>query len=212
MAELNLQIVGANLVAAYQQLQLPGDLTSKVEPLLRSPRMIGTPVIDGGELGLLIMSVRDQVSITVSPRRFILRDESGGTPGGKKIATAAWQLVNLLSPTILSYGFNYDLEVSLSEQDKAGFVITRAALNELRIRERLGSELVGSGIRLFYKKGSKVYNLLVEPKLQQFEARTLYAHINVHEESSLLPPEDALIRAFAEEYQAFTAVVERLLR
>lgn len=164
---------------------------------------------------LHITSMRDQVEITVSEGRLQLRDHSETKPGSDKFPKIVSGFAALLLQTggarYRAFGWNFDVEFSVDEDELPARIICRKFINSEAIRSRTNLDIYGGGIRLFYQKGAQ-YTLHLEPRENKVDATRFFAHLNVHfQVSGALPNLDDLETSFKAEYETFVEMLSDML-
>lgn len=144
-------------------------------------------------------SPRDQIDIYLGQGRVQVRDNSGQEPGKKPVSKVIYDVLVPLGASYRAFGLNYGLTFKIKSDLLPAKLIKDKFLNVGFLEPKLGSSLVGASVRLHYPKGAKVCNLLLEA-YEGLKSDRFHADLNVHEDTTSLPPQDALAESFKKEH------------
>lgn len=201
----DLDIVSSNIVVALNKPEKPVPLQpSDVGKIVREPLNI-TQTLDG----IIVSSPRDQIEITLTSGHLKVADNSGQTPGKKRVAEVVHAMLQLLQMTYRAFGLNYRLMFNPVAGKSAADVIASAMLDKARIQKNSKLRIRGAAATLFYNSGAKVCTLTIEPR-GGLSGDKVIVNLNAHEDSSELPPVDKLQKSFKKEYSSLVKVINSI--
>lgn len=159
--------------------------------------------------GVIITSPRDQIEITLAGGRLKVEDNSGQTPGKKRVAEVTHAVLQLFKATYRAFGLNYRLTFRPEGDKNPADVIATNLINKHRIESNSRVQLVGGAVTLFYNRGAKVCTLTMEPQ-GGLQGSKIVVDLNAHEGSNELPPVDELQKSFRREYSALIKVLNSI--
>lgn len=167
-----------------------------LKKIIRPPLTIGT----AGEPGVTVVSSpRDQIDILLGQGRLQVRDNSGREPGEKPVSRIVLDTLVQLAGKYRALGLNYGLAFRLRSGELPAQLIKDKMLNTKFLGSKIDTGFIGTAIKLQYPKGSKIYNLLLEP-YEDPKSERFHIDLNVHEDTTTLPPHDVLEKSFKTEY------------
>lgn len=202
----DLDIVLTNIVVLLNPPENPVSISpEELKGVIRAPINVGQT----GDGSLYFNSPRDQIDIIVGRRRLQVQDNSGQEPGQKPLPKVALDVLTLLNTTYRAFGLNYKLFFKPEAKKGPASIIADSLLNTDQINTRLNLEISGAGTRLFYPKGSKICTLLIEPE-GGVKGERIHVDLNVHEDTTQLPPHDTLHESLKSEYKALIELLKCL--
>jgi len=201
-------VLSQNITLVYDLLELQAidrnALRGLVGPQV-NPAMMDTP-----EMIVAVYSP-EPIIVQAGDRRIRItlqqpEEDMGGFPIWD-IALKCDTLVSRSKSTLVAYGFNYDVSITLSENAHA---VTRSLFvdNLQRIESALGGRVLSLTPRLVFERDHTRYDLLIEV----VDEEHIKVHLNAHFqfEGIVLPPQDKLQASFREEFGYLTATLSRL--
>jgi hypothetical protein len=163
-----------------------------------------------------ITSLSDQVEIRIGQGRIHISDHSNSQPGTERFTDIICGLTSLLEDTsnvkYRAFGWNYGIAFKLPLDRLPSEVIAERFINREEIMRKAGLDIAGGALRFFYRKGSALCYLHLEPRGGRLDADLYYARVNVHFDiTEKLPAKDELDRSFKHEYADFLKTVSAIL-
>lgn len=163
-----------------------------------------------------ITSLSDQVEIRIGQGRILISDHSNSQPGTERFTNIICGLTSLLENTsnvkYRTFGWNYGIAFKLPLDRLPSEVIAERFINREEIRQKAGLDIAGGAIRFFYRNGSALCYLHLEPRGNRLDADLYYARVNVHFNiTEKFPAKDELDRSFKHEYAGFLKTVSAIL-
>lgn len=164
-----------------------------------------------------ITSLIDQVDVRIGQGRIQISDRSSYQPGTDRFTTIIHGLSSLLVDTsnvnYRAFGWNYEVAFELPFVDRLpAEVIADRFINQEELRRKANLDIAGGAIRFFYRKGTGLCYLHLEPRQNKLDAGLYFAHVNVHFEiKGRLPDQEDLERSFKSEYDDFLNIVSSIL-
>ena len=189
-------LLGANLVALSR--------------IIESPEPLPTPT------GGLLMSMRNQLTVSIELNRLQFVDGSGEMPARAdfpdRVHRAAEYIGRQSDQTYSAVGLNFDIEAAADADE----LPSKAILNRLARREAFEGTrygVAGAATRFWYGRHDRRYDLRVEPRGNQYESESYFAHLNVHIELGReKTSEEWLSQTLREEYADFIETLTRILK
>lgn len=189
-------LLGANLVALSR--------------IIESPEPLPTPT------GGLLMSMRNQLTVSIESNRLQFVDGSGEMPARAdfpdRVHRAAEYIGRQSDQTYSAVGFNFDIEAAAAADELPSKVI----LDRLARREAFKGtryDVTGAATRFWYGIRDRRYDLRVEPRGNQYESEIYLARLNVHIELGReMTLEEWLSQTLREEYADFIETLTRILK
>ena len=147
----------------------------------------------------VVSSPRDQLDILLGQSHVQVRDNSGQEPGKKPVSKVIYDVLVPLGVTYRAFGLNYGLVFKAKSDLSPAKLIRDKFLNVGFLEPKLDSPLEGASVRLYYPRGAKICNLLLEP-YEGPKSDRFHIDLNVHEDTTSLPPPDALAESFKKEH------------
>ena len=178
-------------------------------------QIIDAPEAQPSPEGLAILSMRNQLTVTISPNRLVFGDASGEKPTREdfplRVARASDYIGSLSNQMYATVGLNFDIEFKAVEEE----LPSHAMLHRLIKGDVLvdtGYDVVGASTRLWYVANDRRHDLRIEPRGNQYDGTDYYAHLNAHIElGNEMPSEEWLSQALIEEYSDFMRVLQKFL-
>lgn len=189
-------LLGANLVALGRIIESP-------EPL---------PATTGS----ILMSMRNQLTVSIESNRLQFVDGSGDKPVRvdfpDRVHRAAEYIGRQSDQIYSAVGLNFDIEAAAV----SGELPSKAILDCLARRDAFEGtryDVAGAATRFWYGRRGRRYDLRVEPRENQHENETYFAHLNVHVELGReMPSQEWLSQTLYEEYVDFMQTLTRILK
>ena len=189
--------------------------------LLLGTEIVGlSRIIEGPEPrqsldGLVLSSMRNQLTVTISPSRLVFVDASGDAPArtdfSARVAQAAEHIGRQSDQTYSAVGLNFEIELEPDDQE----LPSRAMLFRFIKEDALagtGYQAVGASARLWYAAHDRLHELRIEPRGNQYDGRGYFAYLNVHMVlQGEAPSAGWLSQALNEEYREFLRVLTDVL-
>ena len=165
--------------------------------------------------GVILSSLLNQCTVTISSDRLAFRDASGESPARRDFAdrvTQAAEYIGLTSNTpYTGLGMNFGVEAEPEDEDLPSAAILRRLVKEDPLKDTK-YDVFGSSIGLWYAAGGRLYDLRIEPRGYRHDERRYFAHLNVHIPlTSEVPPAQWLHQEMNEEYSDFLRVLTEVL-
>lgn len=170
--------------------------------------------------GLALMSMRNQMTVTVNSDRLEFGDGSNEMPARsdfpERVARVAELIARQSGQSYTAVGLNFDIEAAPAD----GQLPSEAVLERMTIGNglsSLGYDAIGASTRVWYVAGDKQdrrYDLRIEPRGNQPEGPNYYAHLNIHMglSRSEVPSAVWLSQVLQQEYGNFVRVLAEILK
>ena len=187
-----------------------GGLLLGAEPMGLS-QIVDAPEIRQMPDGLMLSSMRNQLTININPNRLVLGDASGDEPARKdfpgRVARIAEYVGQQSNQTYIAVGLNFDIEL-VSDDDE----LPSKAMLDWHVKEEVlkgtGCDVVGASARLWYVARDRMHDLRIEPRGNQYDGRDYFVHLNVHIVlEGDLPSAEWISQALDEEYSHLIRVL-----
>ena len=173
------------------------------------------PSHDG--LTLTLSSMRNQLTVTISPDRLVFDDRSGEEPTRTdfpdRVVKAAEYIGIQSNQVFAAVGLNFDIESESHDDDDE--LPSKAMLDRIvkeDVLKETGYDVIGASARLWYVARDRVHDLRIEPEGSQYDGREYHAHLNVHMVlDGEMPSAEWLSQALNEEYIDFMRVLTKVL-
>ena len=165
--------------------------------------------------GLVLSSMRNQLTVTITPDTLVFGDGSGNEPARKdfprRVSLAAEFIRSMSKMTYAAIGLNFDIEAEPVMEELPSKSILRRLVKEDTL-EGTDYGAIGASVRLWYAARDRRYDLRIEPRGNQYDSLKYYAHLNVHILiQGAAPSEEWTSEALNEEYEYFKKVLEEVL-
>lgn len=189
-------LLGANLAALSR--------------IIESPEPLPTPT------GGVLMSMRNQLTVSIESNRLQFVDGSGEMPARVdfpvRVHRAAEYIRRQSDQTYSAVGLNFDIEAAADADELS----SKAILDRLARRDAFEGtryDVTGAATRFWYGIPDRRYDLRVEPRGNQYESETYLAYLNVHIELGReIPSQEWLSQTLHEEYADFIQTLTRILK
>lgn len=193
--ELSGLLLGANLVGIGQFIDAP--------EAQQSPE------------GLVMISMRNQLTVTISPNRLVFGDASGEEPAREdfapRVAQASDYIGSLSNQVYGAVGLNFDIEFKAVDEELPSHAMLNRHMNSEVLKDT-GYDTIGASTRLWYMARDRRHDLRIEPRGNQYDGTDYFAHLNVHIElAKEMTPDGWLSNALNEEYSDFKSVLQKVL-
>ncbi len=190
-----LEVIYTSIVVVLSGEPIKRLSVDELKGIIHPPLSIGSSP-DGVTIA---SSARDQIDILLGQSRVQVRDNSGQEPGKKPVPKVIYDVLVPLGVTYRAFGLNYGLAFTVKSDLSPAKLIRDKFLNVAFLEPKLGAPLEGASVRLYYPKGAKICNLLLEP-YEGPTADRFHIDLNVHEDTTTLPSQDALAESFKKEH------------
>ena len=180
-------------------------------------QFIDAPVVQPSSDGPpVLLSMRNQFALTITPNVLAFRDASGEAPARedfpRRVVQVARHIGNQSNLTYSAVGFVFDIESKAADE-----VLPSQAMLSRFVREEVlegtGYPAIGASARLWYVARDRFHGLRVEPKGDQPDSGDYYAHLDVQVNlKDELPSTEWLSQTLDEEYRDFLRVLDEVLR
>ena len=180
-------------------------------------KFIDAPVVQPSSDGPpVLVSMRNQLTLTITPSILAFRDASGQAPAREDFPSRVAQVAGHIGvQSHLSYsmlGFVFEIESKIAEGEIPSQVMLRRFVKEEAL-ENTGYGAIGASVRLWYRARERIHGLRVEPKGDQYDSCDYFAHVDVQMElRDELPSAEWLSLALNEEYRDFLRVLDQVLK
>ena len=179
-------------------------------------------VVDAPDVRLLpsgaaLTSMRSQLTVDLDfgTNRLEFSDRSAEIPNRAdfpvRVALATEYIGKQISQNYDAIVLNFEIEWDADDNVRPsvamlGRIVKRDALKSS------GYDVAGASAQLWYLAHDKTCDLRIEPRGNQFDARTFYANLNIHMNLGTdFPSADWLSQALKREYEDFTRVLANIL-
>ena len=170
------------------------------------------PSSDGSPV---FVSMRNQLTLIITPSILVFRDESGETPSRedfpKRVAQVALHVARMSQLRYVKVGMRFDVE---SKQER-GELPSKIMLRRFVSREALaglGYDVVGAAARVWYMARNSLHSLHIEPKEDDHDSPEYTAHLIAEIElESAFPSAEWIRHTLIEEYLDFLKVLGKML-
>lgn len=179
-------------------------------------QFIDAPAVQQSADGPVLLSMRNQFTLTVTPSILAFRDASGEAPAREdfpgRVAKVAGHIGNQSHLTYSMVGLAFEIESKLADEEMPSQVMLRRFVREEALNGT-GYTAVGASVRLWYLARDRIHSLRVEPKGDQHGSRDYFAHADVQMElRDELPSAEWLSQLLNEEYRDFLTVLDGILK
>ena len=179
-------------------------------------QFIDSPAVQQSPDGPVLLSMRNQFTLTITPSILAFGDASGDVPARAdfpgRVARVAGYIGNQSHVAYSRAGFVFDIESKPADHE----LPSQAMLKRFVREEPLGTTgygALGASVRLWYVVRDRIHSLRVEPKGDRHDSGDYFAHVDVQVElNDELPSEEWLSRALHEEYVDFLRVLDEVLK
>ena len=166
--------------------------------------------------GIVLSSMRNQLTVTISPNRLVFGDASADEPARAdfpaRVAEAAEYIRRRSDQSYSIVGLNFAIgfepaDEELPSKTMLSWLVKAGAL------AGTGYNAIGASARLWYVARGRIHDLRIEPRGDQFDGREYFAHLSVN--MALEVEGDSgewLSHALNEEYNDFRRVLTEVLR
>ena len=165
--------------------------------------------------GIVLSSMRNQLTVTISPNRLVFVDASGGAPARTdfpaRVAEAAEYIGRQSDQSYSAVGLNFEIELEAEDEELPSRVMLFRLVKEDALAGT-GYEAIGASARLWYVARDRIHDLRIEPRGNQFDGREYFAQLSVN--MALEVEGDSgewLSQALNEEYSDFRRVLTEVL-
>lgn len=213
MALNELEKLVANVVvlsATNANVQLTSD---EVAPILKDATVeMAQPPISQVRL----VSLREQITITLGGNQFIFTDESDAKPPKARVAEVVQSMTRLLATKNVqfrAYGYNFRVSFDSVGDTTASQLLQQRFLKSDIIQKRAGINTRGAGVKLFFEMGEAKCSLDIQPEGDSLSSPRFVAQINHHYDlpTGQFPQDDVLRSDFQGKWSTFTEMLEGLL-
>ena len=179
-------------------------------------QFIDAPAVQQSPDGPVLLSMRNQFTLTITPSILAFGDASGDVPARAdfpgRVARVAGYIGNQSHVAYSMLGLVFDIESEPADQDLPSQAMLRQFVREEALRGT-GYAAIGASVRLWYVARDRIHGLRVEPKGDRHDSRDYYAHLDVQVElNDESPSAEWLSHALNEEYIDFLRVLDQVLR
>lgn len=165
--------------------------------------------------GLVISSMRNQFTVTITPVTLQFDDRSGEEPARgdfcDRLVSVADFIGSLSNLTYAAVGLNYDIEWPPTDNALPSSVILRRLIRA-DVDTGEDSDIIGASARLWYSVGDIRYDLRIEPRGNQHDSHGYFGHLNAHRPlNGEVPSLEWLSTTLHKEYSGFKRSLVRLL-
>ena len=166
--------------------------------------------------GFALLSMHNQITVTIRPNRLDFDDGSAEVPVRTDFSSRVVQIAEYIgrqsNRSYAAVGLNFDIEAEPKDEELPSKVI----LNRLMKEDALGDtgyDIMGASARFWYAARNRRYDLRFEPRESRYEGQNYLAHLNVHIElGSEKPSTEWLSQTLDQEYRGFIKVLTEILK
>ncbi len=205
------KLTGYNLVVVFEELRFGAPLNELARRLLPGhPAPLITEIPDQV---LAVIYPERQIQCQFANRRVEVRDGRGVDPGIDPFGTVAINAIEAAARAsgkpIVAYGYNFDVNLSLGEDDPATFLRSRFLKDPHTLSQAFGGEVKAVGIKASIHRSDCEANFDVEPL--DGKIGLVKAHVNYHYEGKSPPQQaDMLVTQIRERYNEFLQALRQL--
>lgn len=204
-------ILSRNITLVYDSINLRHFDTSILKNLFEdksNPAIVDTPemiIAAFPELALVIQVGDRRIRITMQRETRDIEDFSIW-----EVASKTHLQVPPDKHSLVAYGFNFDVGLSVEGRDSKEFIVAAFLASETELAERLGGEITSFIPRIVYIRDGKKYDLVLEP----LEDSRIKAHLNMHLDHTdlQLPASNELQAMYISEFAYLQEALERILQ
>ena len=166
--------------------------------------------------GFALLSMHNQITVTIRPNRLDFDDGSAEVPVRTDFPDRAARIAEYIGTqsnrNYAAVGLNFDIEAEPKDEELPSKVLLSCLVKEDALRDT-GYDIMGASARFWYVARDRRYDLRLEPRDNLYEGRNYLAHLNVHVElGGEMPSAEWLSQALEQEYQDFTRVLTEILK
>lgn len=179
-------------------------------------QFIDAPEVRQSSDGVILSSMRNQLTVTVRQNRLDFDDGSAEVPVRTDFSDRAAQIAAYIGKqSNLSYsavGLNFDIEVESEDEELPSKMLLSHLVKEDALGDT-GYDIIGASARFWYVVRDRRCELRIEPRENRYEGRNYFAHLNVHIDiGNEVPSAEWLSQALDQEYQDFIRVLTEILK
>lgn len=179
-------------------------------------QLIDAPAVQQSPDGPVLLSMRNQLTLTITPSILAFGDASGDAPARAdfpgRVSRVADYIGNQSHVAYSRVGLVFDIESKPADQELPSQAMLRRFVREEALR-KTGYAAIGASVRLWYVVRDRIHSLRVEPKGDRHDSGDYFAHVDVQVElNDELPSEEWLSQALYEEYIDFLRVLDEVLK
>ena len=178
-------------------------------------RFIDSPEVQPAPSGPVLLSMRNQLALTITSSVLAFRDASGVSPARQdfpgRVAQVAGHVGSQSRLTYSMMGLVFEIERKTADEELPSQVMLRRFIKEEAL-EGAGYTAIGASVSLWYRARDRLHSLRVEPKGPQHDNLDCFAHVDVQVElNDELPSAKWLALTLNEEYTDFLRVLDEVL-
>ena len=180
-------------------------------------QFIDAPVVQPSSDGPpVLVSMRNQLALTISPSVLAFRDGSGEAPArgdfANRVAQVAQHIANQSHLSYSMLGFVFEIESKISDVELPSQIMLRRFVKTEAL-DGTACDALGASVRLWYRARGRIHSLRVEPKADQHDSRDFFGHVDVQMElGGSLPSSEWLSLTLNEEYRGFLGILDEILK
>ena len=179
-------------------------------------QFIDAPAVQQSPDGPVLLSMRNQLTLTITPSILAFGDASGDAPARAdfpgRVSRVADYIGNQSHVAYSRVGVVFDIESKPADEALPSQAVLSRFVRE-EVLEGTGYAAIGASARLWYLARDRLHGLRVEPKGDQPDSGDYYAHLDVQVNlKDELPSTEWLSQTLDEEYRDFLRVLDEVLR
>ena len=165
--------------------------------------------------GVILSSMRNQLTVTINSNRLVFGDASGEEPAREdfpgRVAQAAEYIGRQSSQIYTTIGLNFEIESESDDKELPSHVMLDRLVREDTLNDT-EYDLVGASARLWYVAHDRLHDLRIEPRGNQYDGLMYFAGLSVRIMlEDKWPSAEWLSQALNEEYGDFERVLTKVL-
>ena len=179
-------------------------------------QFIDAPEVRQSDDGLILSSMRNQITVTIKSNRLDFDDGSAEVPVRTDFSDRAAQIAAYIGKqSNLSYaavGLVFNIEVESEDEELPSKVLLSHLVKEDALGNT-GCDIIGASARFWYVVRDRRCDLRIEPRENRYEGRNYFAHLNVQIDiGNEVPSAEWLSQALDQEYHDFIRVLTEILK
>jgi hypothetical protein len=169
-----------NVVMLHSGVAVPAISLDRI----RAARPAPSIQVTSGPAFLTVQYTDERMSVQIDPQRLTVSDVSTRGPEISPIVDILLAQHGAIGkPTCTAFGYNIRLDFRVEGIDNPGELLMRGTIrNPASVQSALRTDSFQAGLKLFFRKGLKLWTLHTEPMMGQ--PGRVFVHANIHEDLS----------------------------
>lgn len=176
------------LKIALVLVPVPGEVAYNFDQI-ELGKLVREPQVQQGPMGPQIVSLRDQIVISLQPTISFQEQSDNIPPGPSRLPEIAAGFTAILErfglSTYTAYGWNFEIAFDAPGDESAAKLITSVFVQEKTLLERANVKPIGAGVTLFFEQASARCMLKLEPRFSDLNTPRFWSTINYHYDLTL---------------------------